>query len=129
MKVLVTGGSSLLGRTVANLLVERGDHVVCFQRSASGSTAIDERGDIRDRSAVLHAARDADAVIHLAALVAPKASWGEMLAINVDGTRNALAAATASGRFVHISSPSVAFHDAPSVGSTALAADYAGGDV
>ena len=128
MKVLVTGGSSLLGRTVANLLVARGDHVVCFQRSASGSNAIDERGDIRDRSAVLHAARDADAVIHLAALVAPKALWNEMLAINVDGTRNALAAATASGRFVHISSPSVAFHDSPSIGSKALAADYDGGD-
>ena len=29
---------------------------------------------------------------------------------------------------MHISSPSVAFHDAPSVGSTALAADYDGGD-
>lgn len=128
MNVLVTGGSSLLGRTVANFLVARGESVVCFQRRASGSSATDVLGDIRDRDALLAAAANADAVIHLAALVAPKASWSEMQSINVDGTRNALAAATASGRFVHISSPSVSFHDGPSVGVPALAADYEGGD-
>lgn len=128
MNVLVTGGSSLLGRTVANFLVARGESVVCFQRRASGSSATDVLGDIRDSDALLAAAANADAVIHLAALVAPKASWSEMQSINVDGTRNALAAATASGRFVHISSPSVSFHDGPSVGVPALAADYEGSD-
>ena len=127
MKVLVTGGSSLLGRTVANLLVARGDDVTCFQRSASGSLAVDVLGDIRDRNAVGAAADGTDAVVHLAALVAPKAPWNDMVAINVDGTRNALAAAT-TGRFIYISSPSVAFHDQASVGVTALAADYSGSD-
>jgi nucleoside-diphosphate-sugar epimerase len=128
MKVLLTGGSSLLGRTVANLLVERGDEVTCFQRRPSDSAAIDVLGDIRDRDSLLVASKGADAVIHLAALVAPKASWADMDAINIGGTRNALAAATSSGRFVHISSPSVAFHDEPSIGSTALGADYRGHD-
>lgn len=128
MNVLVTGGSSLLGRTVANFLVARGETVLCFQRRASGSSATDVLGDIRNRDALMAAAADADAVIHLAALVAPKASWSEMQSINVDGTRNALAAATACGRFVHISSPSVSFHDGPSVGVSALAADYDGSD-
>lgn len=128
MNVLVTGGSSLLGRTVANFLVARGESVVCFQRRASGSSATDVHGDIRNRDALMAAAANADAVIHLAALVAPKASWSEMQSINVDGTRNALAAATASGKFVHISSPSVSFHDGPSVGASALAADYEGSD-
>jgi len=127
MKVLVTGGSSLLGRTVANLLVARGDDVTCFQRSASGSLAVDVLGDIRDRNAVGAAADGTDAVVHLAALVAPKAPWNDMVAINVDGTRNAIAAAT-TGRFIYISSPSVAFHDQASVGVMALAADYSGSD-
>ena len=128
MKILVTGGSSLLGRTVANLLAERGDNVTCFQRTASGSHAVDVLGDIRDLAAVCAAADGADAVVHLAALVAPKAPWADMLAINVDGTRNVLAAAATGGRFVYISSPSVAFHDQASVGVAALAADYSGSD-
>ena len=128
MKVLVTGGSNLLGRTVANQLVERGDHVLCFQRRLSSSLAADVLGDIRDRNELIRAAEDVDAVIHLAALVAPKAPWADMYAVNVEGTRNALKAATSAGRFVHISSPSVAFHDSPSVGSAALAADYEGRD-
>ena len=128
MKVLVTGGSSLLGRTVANFLVARGDDVTCFQRSASGSTAVDVLGDIRDRAELIAAADGVDAVIHLAALVAPKAPWADMMAINVEGTRNALNAAVAGGRFVYISSPSVAFHDQASVGVGALAADYSGRD-
>ena len=128
MNVLVTGGSSLLGRTVANILVARGDDVACFQRGTSGSLASDVRGDIRDRSALLEAAEGVDAVVHLAALVAPKAPWADMVAINIDGTRNALEAAGSTGRFVYISSPSVAFHDQPSVGSPALLAEYSGRD-
>ena len=128
MKVLVTGGSSLLGRTVANLLVARGEDVTCFQRSASGSNAVDVLGDIRDRAELFAAADGVDAVVHLAALVAPKAPWADMVAINVEGTRNALKAAVAGGRFVYISSPSVSFHDQASVGLGALAADYSGRD-
>ena len=128
MRILVTGGSSLLGRSVANLLVERGDHVTCFQRHESNSNAVDVLGDIRDRDALFTASEQCDAIIHLAALVAPKATWADMNSINVDGTRNAVLAAARCGRFVHISSPSVAFHDEPSVGSGPLAARYAGHD-
>ena len=128
MNVLVTGGSSLLGRTVADQLVARGDRVTCFQRRRSGSTAIDINGDIRDREAVRRAADGADVIVHLAALVAPKAAWSEMMAVNVDGTRNVVEAARTCGRLVHISTPSVAFHDTPSVGSAALPATYDGRD-
>ena len=70
MKVLVTGGSSLLGRAVADQLVARGERVTSFQRSPSAGTADDALGDVRDRSAVLAAADGHDAIIHLAALVA-----------------------------------------------------------
>lgn len=128
MKILVTGGSSLLGRTVADRLVAKGHSVTCFQRRRSGSAAEDRLGDITDRDAVNAAADRCDAIVHLAALVAPKAPWKAMQAINIDGTINVLAAARACERLVHISSPSVAFHDAASTGGAAGAADYSGRD-
>ena len=128
MRVLVTGGSSLLGRTVADLLVARGDVVTCFQRSASGSTATDSRGDIRDRDAVLAAAEGIDAIVHLAALVAPRPAWEDAYAVNVTGTAHVVEAAATCGRLLHVSSPSVAFDDGPAVGSGAGPAIYGGPD-
>jgi len=128
MRVLVTGGSSLLGRHVADRLVARGDTVTCFQRSPSGSTASDVLGDIRDRDAVLAASTGHDAIVHLAALVAPRPAWSHAYAVNVTGTEHVLDAADRIGRLLHVSSPSVAFHDAPTVGARAEPARYSGGD-
>lgn len=128
MKVLVTGGSSLLGRTVAERLLARGDAVTCFQRSASGSGAADVRGDVRDTAAVLRAVGGHDAVVHLAALVAPRPRWADARAVNVFGTRNAVSAAARCGRLVHVSSPSVAFDGGPAVGAGAEPARYRGHD-
>lgn len=128
MRVLITGGSSLLGRMVANLLVERGDRVTCFQRSPSGSNAMDALGDIRDREAVVRSAEGHDAVVHLAALVAPRPAWDDVFAVNVTGTRHVIEAAAGCGRLLHVSSPSVAFDGAPSVGVGAGRPDYDGSD-
>ena len=128
MRVLVTGGSSLLGRAVAASLLGRGDRVTCFQRSASGTEAEDALGDIRDRSALLRAAEGHDAVVHLAALVAPRPTWSDAFAVNVTGTEHAVEASGRCGRLLHVSSPSVAFDDTPAVGAGVEPARYAGGD-
>lgn len=128
MRVLVTGGSSLLGRAVADRLVARGDRVTCFQRSASGSTAEDVLGDIRDGDAVQAAAGGNDAIVHLAALVAPRPPWADAFAVNVTGTEHVLEAAARCGRLLHVSSPSVAFDGTPAVGAGAEPARYVGPD-
>ena len=128
MRVLVTGGSSLLGGSVARRLVQRGDDVTCFQRSASGTGATDVRGDIRDARSVLRAAAGHDAVVHLAALVAPRPAWDDAYEVNVVGTRHVVTAAARCGRLVHISSPSVAFDGGPAVGVGAEPARYRGDD-
>lgn len=128
MRVLVTGGSSLLGRALVEQLAARGDTVTCFQRSPSGTVATDVRGDVRDPAAVLAAARGQDAVVHLAALVAPRPRPAEARAVNVVGTHNVVSAAARCGRLVHVSSPSVAFDGRPSVGAGAEPARYAGHD-
>ena len=128
MRVLVTGASSLLGRTVADRLVARGDAVRCFQRRPSGSGGEDHLGDITDDHAVRRAMRDVDSVIHLAALVVPRAPWSRMQAVNIDGTRSVLSAARSCERLVHISSPSVAFRNTASVGEGVEPARYDGHD-
>ena len=54
MKVLVTGGTSLLGAAVADRLAERGDSVTVLQRRPTGSAHREvladvaaQRGDVR----------------------------------------------------------------------------------
>ena len=128
MDILVTGATSLLGRGVAAALLERGDRVTCFQRRPSGLDTKEITGDIRDADAVRAAGAGHEVVVHLAALVAPRPTFAEAFAVNVDGTRNVLAAIDTDARLVHISTPSVAFHDAPSIGAPAEPASYQGRD-
>jgi 2-alkyl-3-oxoalkanoate reductase len=110
VKVLVTGATSLLARTTAEILLARGDDVVCLQRGPSTLAAEQISADIRDATAVQRAAAGCDAIIHAAAKVGVVGSWDDYRTINVDGTNNVLAAARAAGikRIVYVSSPSVA---------------------
>lgn len=124
MRVLVTGATSLIGAGVVSALVERGDTVVCLQRSAAGRLpdgATECRGDVRDASAVRHAARGCEAIVHVAAKVGVVGDWESYRSINVDGTANVIAAARSLGipRVVHVSSPSVAHGGEPLVGAPA----------
>ena len=126
MRVLVTGGSSLFGAGVAAELVARGDDVVAQQRARS--EVLDrlgvrqELGDIREPGVVLAASAGCDAIVHLAAKVGVVGDWEDYRSINVDGTRNVLAAAQrlGIGRVVHVSSPSVAHGGEPIIGGGAL---------
>ena len=125
MKVLVTGASGLLGRGVAQALLDRGDDVTVLQRRATGLGCREVRGDVTDASVVRAAAADQDAVVHLAARVSVTGSWHEFARVNVVGTRMLLAAARDAGatRFVQVSSPSVAHAGRPLVGARADRAD------
>lgn len=127
MRVLVTGGSSLIGASVSAALAERGDDVVVLQRSRSDRLdSLDVRqelGDIRDPAVVRSAATGCDAVVHLAAKVGVVGEWDEYRTINLGGTNHVLAAARHHhiGRVVHVSSPSVAHGGEPIIGGAAEA--------
>jgi len=115
VRVAVTGGSSLIGAALAELLVQRGDDVVAFQRGRAGG--LDPRieqhlGDIRDGDAVDAAFAGCDVAVHLAAKVGVVGEREEYAAINIEGTRHVVDAARRNGLrgVVHVSSPSVA-HD------------------
>lgn len=110
MKVLVTGGGSLIARRTAEAILARGDDVICLQRTRADLDCEQVLADIRDADQVLLAAKDCDAVIHAAAKVGVVGPWEDYRSINVDGTANVLAAVRHHGiaRVVHVSTPSVA---------------------
>ncbi len=113
MRVLVTGGGGFVGQAVCRALAARGDQAVAFQRGAGealAGTGIEiARGDIRDADQLRQAAAGCQAVIHTAGKAGPWGDPAEYEAINVDGTRQVIAACRALGieRLVHTSSPSV----------------------
>ena len=121
MKVFVTGATSLVGRAVVNVLVDRGDKVSVFQRSPSGLDVAEHLGTVTDAAAVAAAMIGAEAVVHVAAKVSVTGEWEEFESVNVAGTRNVVAAAQDAGirRFVRVSSPSVAHTGVSLIGAAA----------
>ena len=125
MKVLVTGATSLVGRSLVGLLQGRGDEVTVFQRRPSGIGVTERLGDVSDPRAVGEAVAGSDAVVHLAARAGVTGRWEQFEQANVVGTRCVVDAARAAGvtRFVHVSSPSVAHTGRSLIGAGADAAE------
>jgi nucleoside-diphosphate-sugar epimerase len=125
MRVLVTGGTSLLGRTVVEQLTDRGDDVSVFQRRPSGLDVAEHLGDVAESEAVADAVAGSEAVIHVAGRVAMTGRWSLFEETNIVGTQNMVDAARRAGveRFVQVSSPSVAYSGDALVGVPAGPAD------
>jgi len=114
--VLITGGAGFIGASYARRRLAAGDRVIVLDNlSRAGSEhnlewlRTEDRaaalevviGDIRDRPLVAEAARDADAIVHLAAQVSVMASLRdpvEDFEVNAGGTLNVLEAARRSPR-------------------------------
>jgi farnesol dehydrogenase len=111
VRILLTGGTGFLGKSVARALAGRGHALRLLARTASDLQGLPGdaeivRGDVTDGDGLRRAAGGCDAVVHMAALVR---MWvpdpGRFEAVNVGGFRNALAAARAAGaRLLYTSS-------------------------
>lgn len=122
MRVLVTGGSSLLGRTTIAALTGHGHEVIALQRRKSAElTCRQIPADVCDRGAVAAAAEGCDSVVHGAARVGVVGTREEFRRDNVGGTESVVAACREAGvpRLVVVSSPSVGYESVPTVGAGA----------
>lgn len=132
MTTLVTGGAGRLGYWTASQLTEAGHSVKAFDlphvnwshvESLSNTTI--HRGDITDPENVEKACRDAEAVVHLAAVLPPVSEVNRELTqrVNVQGTLNILEAAPPETPIVFASSIStygVTYHETPPIKETHL---------
>jgi nucleoside-diphosphate-sugar epimerase len=100
VKYFLTGGSGFVGGTLIEELVAGGDEVAALARSDRAAAAVRARGatpvkgDLDDVSALRAGTAGADVIVHAAAMLAGgRTERDAFRRINVDGTRNLLAAA------------------------------------
>jgi len=115
--ILVTGASGFVGSHLLPELLGAGHRVVALVRSPGAGEKVTRRlpaalaanvelrtGDV-DRPATLPAAlAGVEAVVHLVAIPRDRKGGRQLLAVNLDGTRNVIAAMQAAGiqRLVHL---------------------------
>jgi len=106
MRVLVTGGAGFIGSHLVKRLIREGESVTVLDNLSTGRKEnLDHlpnedrlrfvNGDIRDRENVKSCVKDADRVVHLAAIASVPYSIrkpAETHDVNVDGTLNVLQA-------------------------------------
>lgn len=111
---LVTGATGLVGTHLIQRLRADGWTVRALVRDAARAGALSRvnvvlaTGDTLDPTGFALAARGCDVIFHAAAAVTPRGGWEAFSRPNIDGTRNAIAAAaSAKARLVHVSSVAV----------------------
>ncbi len=117
MKILVTGGGGFLGGAICRQLLDRGDEVIAYQRSAD--TELEKlavkvvQGSITDLKTLSKATHGCEAVIHTAAKAGVWGPYDDYYQPNVCGTENVISACRDNGihKLVFTSSPSVTHAD------------------
>ena len=135
MRILITGGSGFLGRALTKHW--RDDHTICvYSRSESAQAKLPKHpnvrhfiGDVRDLERLKWAAEDCGAIVHLAALKRVETceqNPHEVIATNIDGTQNVIAAAIHAGvEKVLYTSTDKAWNPVGLYGATKLVAEKA----
>jgi len=112
MRILVTGGSGVVGTSTITQLIGRGHEVRLLARHAKHDAAGWPRGvepwpgDVTRPETLRGAAEGCDVVLHMVAVVGEHPPELTFERVNVQGTRNVIAEAERAGvkRFVYVSS-------------------------
>ncbi len=111
MKVLVTGGSGVVGTGTVTELLARGHEVVLLARHAKDdarqwpSGVTPRQGDVSNASSLLGAADGCEVVLHVVGIV-EESGDATFEKVNVEGTANMIAETERAGirRFIYVSS-------------------------
>ncbi len=111
----ITGASGFIGRHLAERLLGEGRRLRVFSRrplphlEKLGAEIV--RGDLADSAALRRGCAGVGTVFHVAGRVGVWGPAGDFFKVNVEGTRNVIAACRAAGvcRLVYTSSPSVVY--------------------
>lgn len=134
MKILVTGGTGVIGEGVIPELITRGHSVRLLSRHAEDDAkqwpdVEPFEGNVADASSLAGAADGCDAVVHIAGIAEEDPPKLTFEAVNVGGTRNILAEAKRANaqRFVFVSSLGAdvgksAYHQSKKAGEELVAA-------
>ncbi len=112
MRILVTGGTGVIGVASVTALLQRGHAVRLLSRHAGDDVRRWNQGvspwpaDVAVEASVRGAAQDCDAVLHIAGIAQEKSPERTFERVNVGGTRHVLAEAERAGvrKFVYVSS-------------------------
>jgi NADH dehydrogenase len=111
MKILVTGGTGVIGEGVIPELIQRGHTVRLLSRHADDDAkqwpGVEPfAGNVADAASLSGAADGCDAIVHIAGIAFEDPPKLTFRAVNVDGTRNVLDEAKRANvkRFVYVSS-------------------------
>jgi uncharacterized protein YbjT (DUF2867 family) len=111
MKILVTGGTGVIGEGVIPELLQRGHQVRLLSRHADDDAkqwpGVEPfAGNVADAASLGGAADGCDVIVHIVGIASENPPEVTFQSVNVDGTRNVLAAGKRAGvkRFVYVSS-------------------------
>ena len=111
MRILVTGGTGVIGEGVIGELLQRGHGVRLLSRHADDdskqwSGVEPFPGNVTEPESLRGAADGCDAIVHIAGIAVENPPELTFESVNVDGTRNVIVEAKRAGarRFVHVSS-------------------------
>lgn len=117
MKMLVTGGTGFLGKTLAIRLKKLGHEVYAMGRNEKAGAGLEQAGihfmkvDFSDEEAVITACKNMDYVFHCGALSSPWGVYQDFYTANVLGTLHVIKGCKKHGikRLIYVSTPSIYF--------------------
>ena len=111
MKVLVTGGTGVIGESTVRALHRRGHAVRVLSRHANAEKGWPPgvepwQGDVSDEASIRGAASNCDAVLHIVGIVEEHPPEATFQSVNIDGTRYVVLEAERSGvsKLIYVSS-------------------------